>query len=60
MKRMKHPEHGWHHAYTVAEEERMRLHGWIDENEDYESDAAITEAPPEPPKRGPGRPRKVA
>lgn len=44
MKRMKHPLHGFHHAYDANEEATMRLNGWIDDDS-------------EKPRRG--RPRKV-
>lgn len=31
MKRMKHPNHGFHHAYNTLEEETMRKNGWVDD-----------------------------
>lgn len=31
MKRMKHPDHGFHHAYNMLEEETMRKNGWVDD-----------------------------
>lgn len=31
MKRMMHPQHGWHHAYSPQEEEVMRKNGWVDD-----------------------------
>lgn len=31
MKRMKHPDHGFHHAYGKHEEEAMRKAGWVDD-----------------------------
>lgn len=33
MVRMKHPLHGFHHAYDANEEARMRLNGWTAEDE---------------------------
>lgn len=48
MKRMMHPQHGFHHAYDTNEETRMRANGWVDEESPEEA---------EKPKRG--RPRKT-
>lgn len=31
MKRMKHPNHGFHNALDANEETHMRKHGWIDD-----------------------------
>lgn len=31
MKRMKHPDHGFHHAYNLLEEEALRKNGWVDD-----------------------------
>lgn len=31
MKRMKHPQHGFHHCYDGNEEARMRLNGWVED-----------------------------
>jgi hypothetical protein len=31
MKRMKHPDHGFHHAYNLLEEETMRKAGWVED-----------------------------
>lgn len=31
MKRMKHPNHGFHNALDDHEEARMRLNGWVDD-----------------------------
>lgn len=31
MIRMYHPEHGYHHAYSIQEESTMRLNGWIND-----------------------------
>lgn len=31
MKRMMHPQHGWHHAETAQEEQAMRKNGWVDD-----------------------------
>lgn len=47
MKRMKHPDHGFHHAYSPQEEETMRKNGWVDD----EAEAPKQEAP-EPTRRG--------
>lgn len=64
MKRMKHPDHGFHHAYTDQEETALRERGWVeDDGEDLRRKLAALAPPtiPEPvppPKRGPGRPRK--
>lgn len=41
MKRMKHPQHGFHHAYDGNEEARMRSNGWVD-------DEPATEVEPDP------------
>lgn len=35
MKRMKHPQHGFHHAYSPQEEAVMRGNGWIGESESF-------------------------
>lgn len=34
MRRMKHPNHGFHHAYNLLEEETMRKAGWVDDTPD--------------------------
>lgn len=31
MKRMKHPNHGFHNALDANEEAHMRKHGWVDD-----------------------------
>jgi hypothetical protein len=31
MKRMMHPQHGFHNAIDANEEARMRLNGWVDD-----------------------------
>jgi hypothetical protein len=31
MKLMKHPDHGFHHAYNKAEEDTLRKNGWVDD-----------------------------
>jgi hypothetical protein len=31
MIRMKHPRHGFHHAYNLLEEEAMRKAGWVED-----------------------------
>ena len=40
MKRLKHPLHGFHHAYNPTEEAYMRLNGWVD---DVDSEDATNE-----------------
>src|SRR3954470_24004885 len=45
MKRMKHPDHGFHHAYNKLEEETMRKAGWVD---DEPGPAEPVEVVPEP------------
>ena len=32
MRRMKHPQHGWTHAYTPTEEAYLRRLGWGDDD----------------------------
>jgi hypothetical protein len=32
MKRMMHPQHGFHNAVDVHEEERLRATGWVDDD----------------------------
>jgi hypothetical protein len=56
MKRMMHPQHGFHNAIDANEEARMRLNGWVDdvpvesapvpEVEQVEHDEAQAEAAP--------------
>ncbi len=69
MKLMQHPKHGWHNAYTTAEEEAMRENGWVDAEPIAPKSAPVVEVIPafyeldreviaEEPKRKPGRPRK--
>lgn len=41
MKRMMHPQHGFHNALDGNEEARMRLNGWVD---DAPAEAAIDQA----------------
>jgi hypothetical protein len=55
MKRMMHPAHGWHHAYTPQEEGRLRALGWTDD--DGLALAAKLEPTVEPKRRG--RPPKA-
>ncbi len=62
---MKHPSHGFHHAYNTLEEETMRKNGWVDDVPTPAAEVAQIaevpdeqEAPAEEAKRGPGRPRK--
>lgn len=43
MKRMKHPTHGFHHAYGTHEEEAMRKNGWVDD-----APAEVVSEEPEP------------
>jgi hypothetical protein len=68
MKRMKHPEHGFHHAYTPQEEATMRENGWVDDDTEGkkkpfpEPDDELVDVPVEEgevfkPRRG--RPPKV-
>lgn len=49
MKRMKHPNHGFHHAYNTLEEETMRKNGWVDDVPEPESveEAAEPEVTPD-------------
>lgn len=57
MKRMKHPLHGFHHAYDTNEEATMRLNGWVEDVPDVEvPEQKITSQDDE--KRKPGRPKK--
>lgn len=67
LKRMMHPRHGWHHAYTPQEEARMRANGWIEDapvaapqvNESLLSPPVLAPAPVgAAPKRKPGRPKR--
>lgn len=44
MKRMKHPTHGFHHAYGTREEEAMRKNGWV---EDITAEVVSDEPEPE-------------
>jgi hypothetical protein len=69
MKRMMHPQHGWHHPMNSGDREDMLKNGWTDEvaqpqpgdlatvegivNHDGTPHVFVT-----PVKRGPGRPRK--
>ena len=59
MKRMKHPQHGWHHAYDPHEEARMRVNGWVDDVPEV-APIIVEPEPAEAPqvKRKPGRPKK--
>lgn len=50
MKRMRHKEHGFTHAYDQNEEKFLRSKGWVDDIEQVEQ--------ADPPKRG--RPKKEA
>ncbi len=45
MKRMKHPLHGFHHAYTTEEEAIMRKNGWVDDTP-HEKRAEVIEFAP--------------
>lgn len=29
--RMRHPEHGWTHAYSAGEVEALKLNGWVED-----------------------------
>ena len=66
MKRMMHPQHGFHHPMNSLDRENMLKNGWVDEPEANDVvadpngvvvDPAAT--PAEPIKRKPGRPRKT-
>jgi hypothetical protein len=73
MIRMTHPEHGVTHVYTDSELNERLAKGWSADPEGSvqdETGAEVVIAPkpirppqetqePEPPKRKPGRPRKV-
>jgi hypothetical protein len=56
LKRMKHPEHGFHHAYNKLEEDTMRKNGWVDDLPEAPAEVPEPEVPDAP--RRPGRPRK--
>lgn len=60
MKRLKHPEHGWHFPFSAAEEARMRANGWVDDEPEQthavEKPGQVEEVKQ---KRGPGRPKKT-
>jgi hypothetical protein len=56
MKRMKHPEHGFHYAYNNAEEQTMRNNGWVD---DDPAEVQKVEEPDEPRQKRPYN-RKVS
>lgn len=58
MKRMKHPDHGFHNAYTTQEEELLRKSGWVADVPEVKASEEEA-APDEPVKRGPGRPPKA-
>jgi hypothetical protein len=45
MKRMRHPLHGWHHAYNLTEEAVMRKNGWVDDEPEPVAEPAPAEAP---------------
>ena len=64
MRRMKHPKHGWTHAYNPNEEAYLRSIGWVEDTPEVkiEQPAVVVEQPKvvEEVRRGPGRPRKVA
>jgi hypothetical protein len=53
---MKHPDHGFHHAYNKLEEETMRKNGWVDDVPEPVAGPATEESADAP--RRPGRPRK--
>lgn len=62
MIRMKHPQHGFCHAYDLAEEKRLRSIGWIGEDEDPETtiaDAIDKDAAQDQQPKRRGRPPKV-
>jgi hypothetical protein len=47
MIRMKHPNHGFHHAYNLLEEETMRKAGWVDDVPDVPSGEPESDVEPE-------------
>lgn len=51
MKRMKHPDHGFHIVYSPQEEERMRSNGWVEDAAPAKPKpiAEPLAEPPEPP-----------
>lgn len=48
MVRMKHPSHGFHHAYNTLEEETMRKNGWVDDVLEPTETEVLQEDGPEP------------
>ncbi len=54
--RMKHPEHGWTHAYDQSEIDRLKAHGWEPEEDPQEVLKEVQEAI-QTLKRKPGRPK---
>ncbi len=46
MKRMKHPQHGWHHALDANEEARMRENGWEDDEPERKEEKPRRGRPP--------------
>jgi hypothetical protein len=57
MKRMKHPEHGFHHVSSPQEEEVMRSNGWVDDDTPAAKPAPVVEPAPAPAP-APGRKAK--
>jgi len=65
MKRMMHPDHGFHHAYTPQEEATMRENGWVDDDTEAKKpilepgDSSTDEGDADVLKPRRGRPPKV-
>lgn len=51
MKRMKHPDHGFHHAYNLLEEEALRKNGWVDDAPAVIAEAVLEADPESTPDR---------
>lgn len=60
MKRMQHPQHGFHHPINSLERESMIANGWADEEPPAEPEPEAPEAASEVPAKRRGRPPKVA
>lgn len=59
MKRMKHPLHGFHHAYNSHDETTMRANGWVDDVPEpkLEAEPIPEEELTTPRRRGPNKPK---